>query len=638
MSDRDTLQETGSDTLKPETHAFQAEVSRLLDLMVHAVYSEREIFLRELISNASDACDKLRYEAIAKPDLLGPDSRLAIRIAADKSKGTLIVTDNGIGMDRRELIDNLGTIAHSGTRAFLERLKTSAEGSGFIGQFGVGFYSAFMVADQIEVVSRKAGSAEAWVWVSEGATGFTVRPAVESQPGLGPHGTSIVLKLKPDAQAFLEEAEIERIVRTYSDHILFPVELVGADGGSRQINTAGALWQRPKSEVKPHDYTQVYRTLTGHLDEPALTLHYKAEGRQAYAVLLFVPTRAPFDLFDPDRKGRVKLYVRRVYITDDADLLPGYLRFVRGVVDSEDIPLNISREMLQNNPQVGQIRKALTGRVLTELEGLAARDAKAYEALFETYGAVLKEGIYEDAQRREQLLKLARFRSTAGPGWRSLSDYLGNLRPNQTEIYYLVGDSLDRLKSSPQLEAARARGVDVLLLTDPIDHFWTALSLAFEGKPLKSLTKGEVDLSLIPPLDHATAAGGGETDPDVKRLLDAVRSALGEAVTDVRASRRLVESAVCLVAPRQGPDLGLERLLQRQRCGPDSKPVLEINPGHALVKAVARKMAQADAEEIHELAWLLFDQAVILEGEVPAQPGTFVTRLNRLMLKALGAS
>jgi molecular chaperone HtpG len=629
---------SGSDTAPAETHAFQAEVSRLLHLMVHAVYSDREVLLRELISNASDACDKLRYEAIAKPELLGSDTRLGIRIAADKSKGTLTVTDNGIGMDRRELIDNLGTIAHSGTRAFLERLKAGAEGSALIGQFGVGFYSAFMVADQIEVVSRKAGSAETWVWVAEGASGFTVRPAAAAEAGVGTHGTSVVLNLKADAQGFLDEAEIERIVRTYSDHILFPVELVGADGSTRQINTAGALWQRPKSEVKPEDYTQVYRTLTGHLDEPALTLHYKVEGRQSYAVLLFVPSRPPYDLFDPDRKGRVKLYVRRVYITDDAGLLPGYLRFVRGVVDSEDVPLNISREMLQKNAQVGHIRKAVTGRVLGELEGFAARDAKAYGALFEAFGAVLKEGIYEDFERREQLLKLARFRTTAGPEWRSLADYLSHLRPNQTDIYYLVGESLDRLQASPQLEAARARGVEVLLLTDPIDHFWTAHNLGYEGKPLKSLSKGEVDLSLIPPLDQAAAATTDEGDSEMKRLLGALKSALSEAVTDVRASRRLVESAVCLVAPREGPDLGLERLLHRQQRGVDLKPVLEVNPAHPLVKAVAKKVTQADPEETRELASLLFDQAILLEGEVPAQPATFVTRLNRVLLKALGGT
>jgi molecular chaperone HtpG len=606
--------------------------------MVHAVYTEREIFLRELISNASDACDKLRYEAIANPHLLGSESRLAIRISADKSTSTLTVSDNGIGMDRQELIDNLGTIAHSGTRAFLERLKAGADSSGLIGQFGVGFYSAFMVADHIEVASRKAGSAETWTWVSEGASGFTVRPATAGQADVGPHGTSIVLKLKADVQAFLEEAEIERIVRTYSDHILFPVELVAADATIRQINTAGALWQRPKSEVQPQDYTQVYRTLTGHLDEPALTLHYKVEGRQSYAVLLFVPTRPPYDLFDPDRKGRVKLYVRRVFITDDAGLLPGYLRFVRGVVDSEDVPLNISREMLQNNPQVGQICRAVTGRVLAELASFAARDAKAYEAMYETFGAVLKEGIYEDSGRRDEILKLARFRSTGSSGWRSLSDYLASLRPNQTDIYYLVGESLDRLKSSPQLEAARARGIEVLLLTDPIDHFWTGLNLGFEGKPLKSLSKGEVDLSLIPLMDQSARAAEGDRDPETQRLLDALRSALDEHVSDVRVSRRLVESAVCLVAPRHGPDLGLERLLHRQQRGADIKPVLEVNPRHALVNAVARSIKQADAEEIRELALLLFDQAVILEGEVPAEPTTFVARLNRVMLKALDGS
>ncbi|HZA02892.1 MAG TPA: molecular chaperone HtpG [Hyphomicrobiaceae bacterium] len=629
---------SGSDNLRAESHAFEADVSRLLDLMVHAVYSEREIFLRELISNASDACDKLRYEAIANPDLLSHDTRLAIRIAPDRSKGTLTVTDNGIGMDHRELIENLGTIAHSGTRAFLERIKDGAEGSALIGQFGVGFYSVFMVADRVEVVSRRAGSAETWTWVAEGPSGFTVRPAAPPHDSLGPHGTSVMLKLKSDAEAFLEEAEIERVVRTYSNHILFPVELAVTGAEPRQINTAGALWQRPKSEVKPEDYTQVYRTLTGHLDEPRLALHYKVEGRQTYAVLLFVPTRAPFDLFDPDRKGRVKLYVRRVYITDDADLLPGYLRFVRGVIDSEDVPLNISREMLQKNVQVSHIRKSVTGRVLAELESFAARDANAYEGLFETFGAVLKEGIYEDFERREQILKLARFRSTAGPGWRSLSDYLAHLRPNQTDIYYLVGESLERLKSSPQLEAARARGVEVLLLTDPIDHFWTALNLGFEGKPFKSLSKGEVDLSLVPPLDEAAGADGGDDGPEIRRLLDALKSALGEAVTDVRVSRRLVESPVCLVAPGQGPDLGLERLLQRQQRGIDVKPVLEINPRHPLVAAVIRKVGPADAEETRELASLLFDQAVILEGEVPPQPALFVARLNRILLKALSES
>ncbi len=335
-----------------QTHPFQAEVAELLHLMVHAVYSETDVFLRELISNASDACDKLRYEAIAKPELLADGSALTIRITPDATAGTLAISDTGIGMDRQELIDNLGTVARSGTRAFVSRLKEVQDGAGLIGQFGVGFYSAFMVADRIEVVSRRAGSSEAWVWTSSGGAGFEIAPATDAQAARVPRGTEIVLHLKPDAKRYLEPFDIERIVKTYSDHILFPIELAGAEGAPRQINAASAIWQRPKSELTPDDYKQAYRSVTGAFDEPAMTLHYRAEGRQSYAVLLFAPSSQPFDLFDPARKGHVKLYVRRVYITDDAELLPSYLRFMRGVVDSEDMPLNISREMLQNNPQV----------------------------------------------------------------------------------------------------------------------------------------------------------------------------------------------------------------------------------------------------------------------------------------------
>jgi molecular chaperone HtpG len=619
----------------PKVRAFQAEVARLLDLMVHAVYTDREIFLRELISNASDACDKLRYEAIARPDLAG-DDRLVIRITPDKLAGTLTVADNGIGMDRDELIDNLGTIARSGTRAFLDRLNEAPDGASLIGQFGVGFYSAFMVADAIEVTSRKAGADRACVWRSDGPGGFTVREAPRRRGKALRRGTEVKIKLKADARQFLEPGELERIVRTYSDHILFPVELVEGSGEPRQVNAARALWQRARSEVKSEEYAEVYRTLTGHLDQPALTIHYKAEGRQAYAVLLFVPQLRPLDLFDPLRKGRVKLYVRRVFITDEADLLPSYLRFVRGVVDSEDVPLNISREMLQSNPVVGQIRKALTTRVLSELEGLAGRDASAYEAVWDAFGGVLKEGLYEDRERRETLLRLARFRSTV-PGWRSLKDYVGALRPNQTEIYYLVGDSLERLKASPQLEAARARGIEVLLLTDAIDHFWTAVGASFEGKPLKSLTHGDVDLGLVPHQD------GGEQTPEPapapSDLVGKLKSALADSVSDVRVSRRLVRSAVCLVAPGQGPDRGLERILSRQALGMTGKPVLEINVEHPLVKAIAQRITRPDASEsvAADLAALLLDEAHILEGEAPADPQRFAERMNRLLVEALNA-
>src|ERR1700682_3737630 len=405
-----------------QTHPFQAEVAQLLHLMVHAVYSETEVFLRELISNGSDACDKLRYEAIAKPELLADGAALAIRIKPDAQAGTLAIVDTGIGMDRQELIDNLGTVARSGTRAFVSQLAEAKDGAGLIGKFGVGFYSAFMVADRIEVTSRRAGASEAWVWSSSGGAGFEILPANEEQAQRVARGTEIVLHLKEDAKKYLETHEIERIVRTYSEHILFPIELAGAEGSPRQINAASALWQRSKSELKPEEYKEAYRSIAGAFDEPAMTLHYKAEGRQSYAVLLFAPSTRPFDLFDPARKGRVKLYVRRVSTTDAPELLPSYLRFVRGVVDSEDLPLNISREMLQNNPQLAQIRKAVTSRVVGELETLSEKEPENFAKIWDAFGPVIKEGIWEDFERREKLLALSRFSTTAGE-MRSLQQY-----------------------------------------------------------------------------------------------------------------------------------------------------------------------------------------------------------------------
>jgi molecular chaperone HtpG len=618
----------------PETHPFQAEVAELLRLMVHAVYSETDVFLRELISNASDACDKLRYEAIAKPDLIG-ERPLAIRIKPDAEAGTLTIADTGIGMGRQELIDDLGTVARSGTRAFISRLAEAKDGLGLIGQFGVGFYSAFMVADRIEVTSRRAGAGEAWVWRSSGGAGFEIASASDAEAARVPRGTEIVLHLKADAKRYLEPYEIERIVRTYSDHIQFPIELVGKDGEPHQINKVSALWQRPKSELKPEDYAQAYRTVAGALDEPAMTIHYRAEGRQSYAVLLFVPSRPPFDLFDTTRKGHVKLYVRRVYITDDAELLPSYLRFVRGVVDSEDMPLNISREMLQNNPQVAQIRKALTGRVVSELQSLADDKPEAYAKVWEAFGRVLKEGIYEDQERRDQLIALARFASTAGDGQRSLKQYVADLKPNQTEIYYLVGESTERLKSNPALEAARARGIEVLLLTDPVDALWTSLALGFEGKPLKSLSQGEVDFSLVPMPEQAAESEPKPAAVDADAVVAAVKAALGERVSDVRASQRLTDSAACLVAKGGGFDRELERLLARHNRGAGSKPILELNMRHPIVQAVARAKEAARDDEIADLSALLLDEATILDGAVPDDPAAFAARVNRLVARGL---
>ena len=608
-----------------ETKAFQAEVSELLNLMVHSVYSETDIFLRELISNASDACDKLRYEAIANPALIGDGELPKIRIIPDKTANTLTIADTGIGMDRQELIDNLGTIARSGTKSFVSRLKEAKDGLGLIGQFGVGFYSAFMVADRIVVSSRRAGSEEAWTWSSEGGSGFEIAPAELSDTQAPRRGTNIVLHLKKDAAKYLETYEIERIVRAYSDNIQFPIELVDDKGESKQINSASALWQRSKSELKPEDYKEAYKSIAGAFDEPAMTLHYRAEGRYSYAVLLFAPSTKPFDLFDPSRKSQVKLYVRRVFITDDADLLPAYLRFVRGVIDSEDLPLNLSREMLQNNPQLTQIRKAVTGRVIGEFETLADKQPENFAKIWDAFGPVIKEGIYEDFERREKLLALSRFTTTSGEA-RTLKQYVADFKPNQTEIYFLAGDSIERLKGNPKLESATARGIEVLLLTDPVDAFWSSAPLDFEGKPLKSLSQGDIDLSLVPLLDDSKK-DESTSDADEANIIAAIKLNLGDRVADVRASQRLTSSASCLVAGSHGPDRELERLLARQNRGVGTKPILEINLRHPLVAAIP--MAGTDAAD---LSFLLLEQAQILDGELPEDPAAFAGRLNRLVI------
>ncbi|MGJ4941511.1 molecular chaperone HtpG [Bradyrhizobium sp. HKCCYLS1011] len=613
------------------SHRFQAEVSELLHLMVHSVYSETEIFLRELISNASDACDKLRYEGIAKPELIGDGEAPKIRIIPNKAADTLTVADTGIGMDKEELVEHLGTIARSGTKAFVSRLAEAKDGAGLIGQFGVGFYSAFMVADRIVVISRRAGTDEVWTWTSSGGAGFEIAPASEEDAKRVTRGTEIVLHLKEDAKKYLEAHEIERIVTAYSDNIQFPILLVPEEGEPRQINSASALWQRSKSELTAEDYKQAYKSIANAFDEPAMTLHYRAEGRYSYAVLLFAPSTKPFDLFEPARKGKVKLYVRRVFITDDADLLPAYLRFIRGVIDSEDLPLNISREMLQNNPQLAQIRKAVTGRVISELEQLAEKDADNFDKIWDAFGAVIKEGLYEDYERRDKLLALSRFTTTTGER-RSLKQYVADFKPNQTEIYFLVGDSVERLKSNPRLEAANARGIEVLLLTDPVDAFWTSSRLDYDGKPLKSLSQGDIDFDLIP-VTEEKAEDEAKPAANEAETIALIKASLGDRVTDVKVSTRLTTSASCLVAGSHGPDRELERILSQQARGARSKPILEINLRHPLVVALAN--AAADKAKVDDMAFLLLEQAQILDGELPEDPAAFAARLNRLVVQGV---
>jgi molecular chaperone HtpG len=619
---------TTTDTA-PESQPFQAEVAELLHLMVHSVYSETDIFLRELISNASDACDKLRYEAIAAPELITDGAPPKIKIVPDKKANTLAVVDSGIGMDRQELIDNLGTIARSGTKSFLARLTEAKDGANLIGQFGVGFYSAFMVAERIVVTSRRAGSDQAWTWSSSGGNGFEIAPASEEDAKRVTRGTEIALHLKMDAAKYLETYQIERIVRAYSDNIQFPIDLVPEEGEPRQINSASALWQRPKSELSAEDYKQAYQSIAGAFDEPAMTLHYRAEGRQSYAVLLFSPSTKPFDLFDQARKGKVRLYVRRVFIADDAELLPAYLRFIRGVIDSEDLPLNISREMLQNNPQLTQIRKAVTGRVIGELENLGDKEPKAFVKIWDAFGPVIKEGIWEDYERREKLLALSRFTTTSGEK-RSLKQYVEELKPNQTEIYYLVGDSIERLKSNPKLESAKARGIEVLLLTDPVDAFWTSAPLDFGGKPLKSLSQGDVDFGLIPLTDDKAEDNKEEAGADEATTIAVIKDALGERVSDVKPSQRLTSSASCLVASGAARDRALERLLAQHDKSATEKPILEINLKHPLVAAITEAKDAAK-----DLSFLLLEQAQILDGELPEDPAAFAGRLNRLVLRGI---
>ena len=492
--------------------SFQAEVTKLLDIVAHSLYSEKEVFLRELISNASDACDRLRYEALTKPELLEGEAAFRVVLTPDKDAGTLTVADNGIGMSRDELVENLGTIARSGTAAFLAGAQdggspgaAAKEAPSLIGQFGVGFYSAFMVADQVEVVSQKAGTKEAWRWHSDGKGSFTIAEAE-----LDRHGTRITLHMSETGKEFLEPARIRGIVKRYSDHIAIPIEL--AEPGkvkTETLNQASALWTRPKSEISELQYKEFYRHIAHSFDDPWLTLHYRAEGKLDYSALLYVPSTPPFDLFHPERKGHLRLYVKRVFITEDCpDLLPSWLRFMRGIVDSEDLPLNVSRELLQKNPLLAKIRAGLTKRVLDALEKKAKDDPADYDKFCANFGAVLKEGIYEDVAERERILALARFRSTAESGLVSLESYLARMKEGQEAIYYINGEELEALAKSPQLEGFRAKGLEVLLLTDPVDGFWLSAVETFRDKPFKSVTRGGADLAKI------KAAAKEEGKPD----------------------------------------------------------------------------------------------------------------------------
>ncbi len=633
-----------------EKLSFQAEVARLLDIVVHSLYSQKEIFLRELVSNASDACDKLRYRALTEPELLDGDKDLRIELIADKDKGTLTVRDNGIGMNRDDLVENLGTIAKSGTGEFLKGLTGDAKKDmSLIGQFGVGFYSAFMVASGVEVVTRKAGDEHGWRWVSDGKGSFTISEAADA-----PRGTSVTLTLNDEDKEYAEAHRLRHVIKTYSDHIALPVVLKaseptadGEEAADETLNTASALWTRSKSEITDEQYKEFYHHVSHGFDAPWLTMHTKAEGAIEYTGLLFVPSTPPFDLFQPDRKTHVKLYVNRVFITDDCEgLLPRWLRFVRGVVDSPDLPLNVSREMLQHQPLLKKINTGLSKRLVSEIGKKAEADTEGYTQFWNAFGAVLKEGLYEDYERREDLLKLARFQSTEADGLVSLADYAGRVKEGQDAIYFITGDDADALKNSPQVEGYRAKGVEVLLLTDPIDEFWPMSVPGWktgEGDdertlPLKSVSQGAADLSAIKGDETAEEEKKKDSAPaeQMDKLIAGLKTVLGEAVKDVRVSDRLTNSACCLVSDDGEMSIHLERLLRQHQNAPAQAParILEVNSAHGLIKALAAK-AEAGGAVLDDAAHLLFDQARILEGETPSDPVGFARRLSAVMEKGL---
>ena len=632
--------------------SFQAEVSRLLEIVANSLYANKEIFLRELISNASDACDRLRYAALTQPELTAADPDYKITLSSDAKARTLTVADNGIGMNRDEMIENLGTIARSGTANFVRELEEKPEGVNLIGQFGVGFYSAFMVADSVEVTSRRAGESQGWRWVSDGRGEFTVAETPEGdEDGDAPaRGTRVVLKLKKGQEEFLDPLRLERIVRTYSDHIAVPVVLA-KDGVEETLNAASALWTRPKSEISDEQYKEFYHHVAHAFDEPWLRLHFKAEGVIEYTGLLYVPSTKPFDLFQPDRKHGVKLYAKRVFITDDCEgLVPPYLRFLRGIVDSEDLPLNINRETLQSNPVLAKIGNAVTKRTLNELKKKAKKAPEEYATFWNNFGGVLKEGLYEDEGRRETLLELVRFPSTRGGDGTSLADYLGRMPEGQDAIYYISGEDTESLRESPQLEGFAAKGVEVLFMTDPVDEFWLPAIAEYQGKPFKSVTRGGADLAKIADrgeeetkADQADQADQAEEAPGIDTLVAFVKLALKDQVKDVRASERLTDSPVCLVADEGDMDMHLERLLKQHRqIDQTSQRILEINPKHPLIRCLSNELEAKGAlggetgteglgAPLEEAARLLLDQARILEGEPLPDPGAFARRLAMLV-------
>ena len=618
-----------------ENRAFEADTSKILDIVIHSLYSNREIFLRELISNASDALDKRRFLASTDQSLQA-EQELQIHIKSDKKAKTLTLSDNGIGMDSDDMVSSLGTIARSGTQNFIKQLEASKENDdsklSLIGQFGVGFYAAFMVAETVDVISRKAGSDKAFKWHSDGATGYSLDNAERSEAG-----TDIILHLKKDAKEFLEEQRISYMIKKYSDHLSAPIYWQNAEE-STMLNSASAIWTRPKSEITQEQYTSFYQQASAAYDTPYLTLHNVTEGVTNFTSLLFVPSTRPVDLFNPERKSRLQLYINRVFITDECeDLVPNWLRFVRGVVDTPDLDLNVSREMLQQVPAINKIKKSIIRRVLSELKKQAGKNQEAYENFWLEFGLVVKEGLYEDADFREKILELCRFYSCRKGGYISLAEYVSEMKEQQEEIYYLSSETVEQAEISPHIEGFKARDIDVIVLSDPIDEFWLPLVPEFEGKKFKSASRGALDLDKFEQEDTEKK----KADPsEFDMLIARIKTNLGEQIADVRLSSTLTESPACLVADENGMDIQMERLMKAHNKDFQGAPrILELNPDHDLVAAL-NKMADAKSGSkenalVDDASHLLFDQAQILEGRMPSDLTAFSKRMTRVMASSI---
>lgn len=615
-------------TAEMKQHSFSAEVGQLLDLVVHSLYSDREIFLRELVANAADAMDKRRFEALTNAALTLPEAP-SIHIVADKDAKTITLSDDGLGMSPDELTQNLGTIARSGTKAFGEKLSNTKpeERPSLIGQFGVGFYSAFMVADKVDVVSRRAGEDVAARWVSEGKGSYSLGAAERAQPG-----TDITLHIKEDAEEFLDPWRLRGIIRKWADHISWPVILHEKDDEGKEkeetINEGTALWLRPKSEITSEQYTEFYRHVARAFDEPYATLHWRAEGTVEFASLLFLPGARPMDFMEQSsRESRIHLHVRRMFITDEANLVPNWLRFVQGVVDTEDLPLNVSREMLQATPVLARIRKAVTRRVVSEIKKRAQEGGEGFTSFWNNFGLVIKEGLWEDSEHRQEIAEFARFHSTNGDELITLDEYISRMKPEQETVYYLVGDNLSALKASAQLEGFRSRGIEVLLLTDAVDSFWPDRLHSYKDKTFRSVVQAHGDLEKFAPETEEQ----GEP-ANVEKLTPVLKEALGDAVKDVRSTVRLTGSAVVITA-EGGPDLAMQRLMRRSgQDMPALPPVLEINPRHPLIRALAERVEKG--ESVDEHARILLDLARVQEGEALPDPSGFARTLASLLAGA----